>query len=137
MGSTDVILDTHVLLWMDRNDPSLGPTARDRIEQAWRAGQVAVSAISFWEVAMLAERGRIALPLAIKQWRADWLKAGLTEIPLNGHIALQSCLLENLHRDQADRFIIATAMEHRLPLVTADQKILDWQGELEKLNAVI
>ncbi len=130
-----MILDTHVLLWMDRNDPALGPMARGRIEHAWRAGQVAVSAISFWEAAMLAERGRITLPVPIHRWRADWLQAGLTEIPLNGHIALQSCLLENLHRDPADRFIVTTAMDRRLPLVTADQKILDWSGEVEKLNA--
>lgn len=130
-----MILDTHVLLWMDRNDPALGPTARSQIEQAWRAGQVAVSAISFWEVAMLAERGRIALPMTINRWRADWLKAGLTEIPLNGQIALQSCQLENLHRDPADRFIIATAMDRRTNLVTADGKMLDWTGDVERLDA--
>lgn len=137
MGSTDVILDTHVLLWIDRNDPALGPTARSRLDLAWRSGQMAVSAISFWEVAMLAERGRISLPVPVSRWRSDWLKAGLTEIPLNGHIALESCQLKNLHRDPADRFIIATAMKKRLPLITADQKIIDWEGELIRLNAGI
>lgn len=132
-----MILDTHVLLWLDRNDPALGPTARRAPEQAWRAGQVAISTISFWEAAMLAERGRITLPVPIKRWRADWLKAGLTEIPLNGDIALQYCQLENLHRDPADRFIIATTMNSHTSLMTADGKILEWTGELERLNAGI
>ncbi|WP_202985503.1 hypothetical protein [Thiospirillum jenense] len=76
-----MILDTHTLLWMDRNDPALGSNARRQIEICWRAGSVAVSAISFWEVAMLVERGRIVLPVPAERWRADWLQAGLVEIP--------------------------------------------------------
>ncbi len=39
-----MILDTHTLLWLDRDDPALGPLARSQIETAWRAGLVAVSA---------------------------------------------------------------------------------------------
>ena len=45
-----MIIDTHTLLWMDRDDPALGARARQRIQADWLAGQVAVSAISFWEV---------------------------------------------------------------------------------------
>lgn len=130
-----MILDTHTLLWLDRNDPTLGPNARLRIEAAWRTGTVAVSAISFWEVAMLAERGRILLPMPAERWRADWLQAGLVEIPLDGRIALLSCQLTHLHRDPADRFIVATAITRNVPLMTADQKILDWEGPLERLDA--
>jgi PIN domain nuclease of toxin-antitoxin system len=74
-----VILDTHALLWMDREDPSLGVVARRAIEVAWRAGQVAVSAITFWEVAMLAERDRIVLPVPVERWRADWLRQSAPE----------------------------------------------------------
>ncbi len=130
-----MILDTHTLLWMDRDDPVLGAQARRQIEIAWRAGAVAVSAISFWEVAMLAERGRVVLPVPVDRWRADWLQAGLVEIPLDGRIALLSCQLENFHRDPADRFIVATAIDRKAPIMTADQKILDWQGTLERLDA--
>ncbi len=105
-----MILDTHTLLWMDGDDPSLGVLARREIEVAWRAGRVAVSAITFWEVAMLAERGRIVLPVPVDRWRADWLQAGLVEIPVDGHIALVSCHLPAVHRDSAARFIVATAV---------------------------
>ena len=130
-----MILDTHILLWMDRNDPAIGSNARHQIEVVWRAGSAAVSAISFWEVAMLAERERIVLPVPVERWRADWLQAGLVEIPLNGHLALRSCRLANLHRDPADRFIVATALDRNVPLMTADQKILDWDGDLDRLDA--
>ena len=49
-----IVLDTHVLLWLDREDPALGPSSRERIRTAWEKGSLAVCAISFWEVAMLA-----------------------------------------------------------------------------------
>jgi PIN domain nuclease of toxin-antitoxin system len=83
-----ILLDTHVLLWLDRDDPSLGATARARLEEGWRLGAVAVSAISFWETAMLERRGRIALHRPVDQWRQDWLDAGLEELPLDGATAL-------------------------------------------------
>lgn len=130
-----MILDTHALLWMDRNDAALGPAARKEIEVAWRARQLAVSAISFWEVAMLAERGCIALPMPVALWREDWINAGLTEIPVDGRIALLATQLENLHRDPADRFIIATAIDRNATLITADSLILDWPGQLSRLAA--
>jgi PIN domain nuclease of toxin-antitoxin system len=130
-----VILDTHALLWMDRNDPTLGKTARALIETDWQAGQLAVSAISFWEVAMLAERGRITLPLPVSLWREDWLKAGLIEIPLDGRIALLATELADLHRDPADRFILATAIERNTGLITADRALLAWPGKLSRVAA--
>ena len=130
-----MILDTHTLLWVDRNDPKLGAMARLQIEADWRAGLLVVSAISFWEAIMLAERDRISLPTSPERWRANWLRAGLVEIPIDGRIALQSCQLTNFHRDPADRFIVATALDRDLPLMTADKKILEWEGTLNRLDA--
>lgn len=130
-----MILDTHTLLWMDRNDSALGSEARRRIEADWQAGRVAVSAISFWEVAILAERGRIVLPKPVTLWREDWIRTGLIEFPVDGRIALLATQLENLHRDPADRFIMATAIECNMPLMTADRLILSWTGSLVRVPA--
>jgi PIN domain nuclease of toxin-antitoxin system len=129
-----ILLDTHVLLWLDRDDAQLGGQARQAIRKAWERGQVAVSVISFWEVAMLERRGRIHLGLPPERWRADWLEAGLLELPLEGGIALQAVELGAFHADPADRFIAASAIWHRATLLTADQAILNWSGSLDRLD---
>jgi len=134
LAGARVILDTHVLLWLDRNDAAIGPQTRSKVEIAWRAGALAVSAITFWEAAMLAERGRITLPVTPERWRMDWLDAGLTEIPIDGHVALLACRLDDFHRDPADRFIVATALDRDAPLLTADRLILDWRGKLPRFD---
>ncbi len=130
-----IILDTHTLLWMDRNDTSLGAQSRSLIENMWRTNTVAVSAISFWEVAMLVQRGRILLPVATNIWRADLLQAGIREIAIDGRIGLLATTYTELHRDPADRFIVATAMTHHALLVTADSKILAWKAKLTTQDA--
>lgn len=130
-----IVLDTHALLWMDRNDPMLGPQARGLIENTWRSDVVAVSAISFWETALLADRGRIVLPVPVEAWRVDLLQAGLREITLDGRVALLANRLEGLHRDPADRFIVATSYQLGATLVTADTQILGWSGDLPRQDA--
>ena len=48
MGSgTLIVLDTHALIWLDQDDPALGPVARQRIASALQEKVLAVSAISF------------------------------------------------------------------------------------------
>jgi len=130
-----IVLDTHTLLWMDRDDPALGAVARCLIEDAWRAGQVAVSAISFWEAAMLAQRGRIVLPLPAAEWRSELLQAGLREVPLDGRIGILASQLEDMHRDPADRFILATSLQHQATLITADVSLLAWASQLPRQDA--
>ncbi len=130
-----IVLDTHALLWMDRDDESLGKKSRSIIDQAWKKDVVAVNAISFWEVSLLAQRGRIDLPTNVEAWRWDLLHAGIREIPLDGRIALLASSLDSDHRDPADRFIIATALHHEALLITADKVLLDWGPDLKRYDA--
>lgn len=129
-----MLLDTHALVWLRLGDLRLGSHARREIEEAWQADDLAVSAMSYWEAAMLTARGRIRLPVDAGAWRRENLDQGVIEIPVDGSIAMRAGLLQDLHGDPADRIIVATALEgHRL--VTADRRILDWPGNLNRLDA--
>lgn len=137
MGSHDVILlDTHALIWVDIDDPALGKTSRRLIAQAWQAGELAVSAISFWECAMLCARQRITLPKSPSAWRGDLLAAGVVEWPVDGETAILASELDLSHKDPADRFIAASAITHGATLVTADERLLKWKHALKRQNAL-
>ena len=101
-----MLLDTHVFVWLDAGSDKLGKQARHAIEAAFEAGSLAVSAISFWELAMLQQRGRIALP-PIRTWREELLDMGLREIAVDGEIGLAAAELQDFHPDPADRLIVA------------------------------
>lgn len=131
-----IVLDTHVLIWLRGGSERLGPQARQWAEEAWGAGDAAVSAISFWEIAMLQEAGRLTLQQDLDSWRDTLLDEGLIEIPIDGKCGIRAACLEGFHGDPADRFVVAAALEgHRL--LTADRRILDWPGPLVRLNGLL
>ena len=129
-----ILLDTHVLIWLDQDNPWLGPKCRVAIDEALAEDDLAVSAISFWEVAMLVRKRRLAITLALHQWRRDLIAGGIRELPLDGRVGLLAVDLA-LHRDPADRFIAAAAMINEATLATADQRLLTWQANVERLDA--
>ena len=115
-------------------DSRFGASARRASDEALVAGKAAVSAISFWEIAMLVSKGRLEIPWAVEVLRRYLLDHSLNEIPVDGDIALRAGLLTDLRGDPADRIIVATAMGgHRL--VTADRRLLDWTGKIQRLRA--
>ena len=129
-----ILLDTHTLLWLRVGDPRLGPAAHAEIQRAWESDTVGLSAISFWEMAMLRDKGRIRYPEDVGHWRQEQLGQGLVEIPVDGEIGVRAYELVGFHGDPADRIIVATALQgHRL--VTADERILGWPGSLSRLDA--
>ena len=90
--------------------------------------------MSFWEAALLLDRGRITLRQPVRAMREYLLRTGLKEIPVDGEIAVRAVLLNDFHRDPADRLIVATALDGH-ELMTADENILNWPGDLARLDA--
>lgn len=129
-----ILLDTHVLVWLDQDNHNLGPKCRRAIDDALADDDLAVAAISFWEVAMLVAKQRLAIDMALHHWRRDLIAGGIRELPLDGRVGLLAAGLE-LHRDPADRFIAATATINEATLATADQRLLAWKTNIERLDA--
>ncbi|MCX5966907.1 MAG: type II toxin-antitoxin system VapC family toxin [Cyanobacteria bacterium] len=131
-----ILLDTPVLVWWASGDVQrLSPQAlaaiEAEIERAAQPGQspgLLVSAISCWEVAMLVQRGRLALSLEVERWLA--LVASIPAVrllPLEPAVAVAATRLpEPFHADPADRFLVAQARELAVPLLSADRKIRDY-----------
>ena len=130
-----VLLDTHALIWLDQDTAALGNTARHRVDEALKVGELVVSAISFWETAMLVAKGRIEMTLPPAAWRRELLSWGLGEIPVDGAIGIAAAHLRDFHGDPADRLIVATAQIVAAELITADRQVLDWPGKVERFDA--
>lgn len=123
-----LLLDTHVLIWLAEGLDDLPRRSRKRIDEAAATRGIAVSAMSFWEVAMLDAHGRIALSRPIRDWRRQVLsQSGVSEVPVSGDVAIESVRLPGeLHDDPADRIIVATARLGGLELGTRDRRLLDY-----------
>lgn len=132
-----LICDTHVLVWLDEGNSRLGANALQAMNKALATGQLAVASISFWEIAMLVEKGRLDIRIELDVWRLELLQNGLLEIPLQGSTALRAGQLQAFHGDPADRMIVATALENSATLMTADRKILGWDGLHQKFDASV
>lgn len=130
-----VLLDTHALLWLSFEPERLGKGSKRLIERARAEQALAVSAVAFWETALLVNRGRVQLNDSLLAWRQAVLRLGIREVPLDGFLAIESVSLMPFHGDPADRFIVATAIDEEATLITADERILAWEGALERQDA--
>ena len=121
-----IVLDTHVLVWwVTGHTAELSRKARTAIDKEAAGGEILVSSISAWEIAMLVERGRLQLTMDVEKWLDIVTEIDAVRfVPVNNRIAIKSVALPGeFHKDAADRLIVATARDAAAPLVTADENI--------------
>src|ERR1043166_9354608 len=107
-------LDTHVLLYALTNDLN----ARERhllSKQTW-----SISTIVLWEIAKLAEVGRIELDLDHAELERTLARIQTWPLTLDIRRSIKSLDFDS---DPADEIIAATSLVHRVPLVTRDRKM--------------
>ena len=118
------LLDTHTLIWALEAPEQLPAPIQALLSDPANL-PFGVAAITPWEIAMLASRGRLQLGRPVSDWLAAALNPNFVSLlPLLPPISVDSCTLPgSFHADPADRMIVATARHHGLTLLTADAAI--------------
>ncbi len=130
-----VLLDTHALVWWKAGGDRLSARARREIA---RADRVLVSPLSFWEIGMLARRGRLTLDRDLHVWVADVLDEDEVEVaPLSPNAAASAATLEDdFSADPADRMIYATAREALVPLLSKDDRLHEYAERHREVRVI-
>ena len=119
-----ILLDTHILVWLLVAPEKLSSKARKAIRAARKSGPLALSAISLWEIAWLAENKRIAIDVSVE----SFVKKCATYVevfPITTQIAVRSVQFPDSYpKDPQDRLIGATALVEGIRLLTHDAQII-------------
>lgn len=121
------LLDTHA--WIQRAlGDSLPPLVEKTLSQ--HSDTLAIADISLWEAAKLVELGRLELSVPLAEFFRLAITSELTVLPVTPAIAERATTLEasGFHKDPADQLITATALMHKLRLVSDDHRIRQWGG---------
>jgi len=115
------LLDTHAVIWAAEGDERLGASAGELL-RSLKEGEAVLSDITLLEIAMLAKKGRIELSVSAE----EYLRAIQRNYPLltiTSEIASLAVDLDLPQGDPFDRTIVASAIYHKLPLLTRDKNI--------------
>jgi PIN domain nuclease of toxin-antitoxin system len=126
-----VVLDTHTWIWAASKPDELSETVGQHMAEA---NLIGVSAISVWEVALLASKGRVKLDRPVDSWiqLALIFDHRVLEVPLTAPIALRSIELraDGLLGDPSDQILLATAKQNDAFLLTKDRRLREYAPDI-------
>ena len=122
-----LLLDTHVLVrWLSESKRLTRDQARALRDAVRQGEQVAISAITLLEIAVLFGEGRTRGGNEAEEILREIDSSPAFQIlPLTVEVAGEVAALGPALRDPADRAIVATARVHKLRLLTSDQRIIE------------
>jgi PIN domain nuclease of toxin-antitoxin system len=125
-GSETLLLDTHVWYWLVNGEEGrVSASGWAAITAAAEQNALGVSEISFWEIALKAHKGGLALEPDVRTWLRDAGRVpGVGIVQLDRDALIHSALIEVDHRDPADRILIATAKLYAMRLATVDDELI-------------
>ncbi len=116
------LFDTHALVFWN-NKEAVSKDFIDFFDSQVQKGQLYVSSISFWEIALLVKKGRMSMP-DVHAWKNEILSnTNIRLIEPSVSEMINSTLLPDYHKDPFDRLLIAQANQNSLLIVTKDSNI--------------
>lgn len=120
-----MLLDTQVWLWMNTAHRRLGSAALEVINDP--GVERLLSVASCWEIAIKYALGKLALAAEPRAYFEDRLPTTATELlPITLEDVLHTGHLPHVHGDPFDRLLIAQALVHRIPIMTADRRFAEY-----------
>ncbi|MEG3180657.1 type II toxin-antitoxin system VapC family toxin [Sphingomonas sp. LT1P40] len=120
-----MLLDTHTLFWMLRDDRRLSRRAATAIQ---KADEVLVSAVSGYEICLKYRLGKMPEAAALAEaFEAEVARADCTQLPVKLDHAVAAGKLDLSHRDPFDRLLIAQSLVEGVPLVS-NETLFDGYG---------
>lgn len=114
----NLLLDTHVLVWVLENNKKLSRIARDAIIDGNNV--IFISAVSAWEISVKQSMGVLSVPSnMIEEIRLH----RFAELKVNFEHAQLAGSLPDIHQDPFDRMLVAQAKIEKLTLVSRDKII--------------
>lgn len=123
------LLDTHVFLWWIMDDERLTPYIRDFI--ADKGNDLFLSSASCWEIAIKTKIGRLKLTENPGKFIPDQMIANhISGLPIQLVHALHVYNLPDHHKDPFDRMLVAQARIEKIPIITNDRLIADYDVKI-------
>lgn len=119
-----ILLDTHILIWLLIAPQNLSSKEKKAILTARKSGPLALSAISLWEIAWLAENKRMEIDVSVDSF-VKKCASYVQVLPITQEIAVRSVQFPKSYpNDPQDRIIGATALVEGIRLLTHDKLIV-------------
>ncbi len=120
------LLDTHIWIWWITRSDRLSKSELRKLDKLSKEGGISISSISLWEMANLVSLNRITPNMPLREWLESATDPLFVKVlPITAQISAEVAVLpDSLHRDPADRLIIATSRALQIPLFTVDRKII-------------
>ncbi len=122
------LFDTHILLWGAIEPEKLSEAAIVLFEE--EENELIFSAVSIWEIAIKAGRGRKDFEVEAAAFRHALIDNGYIELPMTGLHAMAVTGLPPIHRDPFDRMLVAQAQVEGTTLVTSDATVARYPGPI-------
>lgn len=121
----NILLDTHVFLWMINFDKRMPSRFVDALRNP--RNLVSLSTASMWEIMIKHRLGKLPLPESPEIYVPVQRKLHqIQSIPIDEAGLQPLATLPHLHRDPFDRLLISQAQAHDMFLATLDPAILKY-----------
>ena len=121
-----LLLDTHILLWAAED--SLPEEAAEYISDM--SNMLFFSSASIWEIVIKGGLGRTDFIVDTASLHDGLLRAKYNELTISARHALLVSSLPLLHKDPFDRILLAQSAYEGIPLLTSDEILTQYPGNI-------